>query len=125
MSEVGWYVSDGCYDILDEGGNILMPHTIRSSIEPGSRLGMRIWAKPEIDHNLLIAQKEAIQKSKAIANYLAMGDGEAEEKKETIKLKDALGRTYTFPFDLCKTWDVNNPSHVSVQNLTLIREFQI
>lgn len=112
MNEVGSYVSDGCYDILDEGGNIVMPQTIKHLIEPGARLSMQIWAKPEIDHSLLIAEKEAIQNSKAIALQLAMGEVETKAGKETLKLKDALGRMYTFPFGICKTWDVSLSSNI-------------
>lgn len=127
MKEVGWYVSDGCYDILDEGGNILMPHAIKSSVEPGSRLSMRMWSKPEINHELLMAEKEAIQKSKSMATYLAIGEGETDEKKQVVKFKDALGRIYVFPFHRSKTWDVSLlPSKFSCQKkLTLIGNFGI
>ncbi|CAG8975348.1 hypothetical protein HYALB_00005678 [Hymenoscyphus albidus] len=78
MGEVGRHVSDGFYDIIDEKGNILTPNTIKSLVEPGSRLGMRMWAKPEMDLHLIVAEKEAINKAKTMADNLIACETETE-----------------------------------------------
>ncbi|CAG8948686.1 hypothetical protein HYFRA_00001806 [Hymenoscyphus fraxineus] len=85
MGEVGRYVSDGFYDIIDEKGNILTPETIKSLVEPGSRLGMRMWAKPGMDLNLIIAEKEAINKAKAMADNLIACETEIEESYNKLR----------------------------------------
>ena len=59
------------------------------------------------------AEKKAAEKAKAEAEAAAAAAAAAapapvapEEKKKTIKFKDAIGRKFSFPFDLCKTWEV-------------------
>lgn len=41
-----------------------------------------------------------------------------EKGKESITFKDAIGRTYTFPFHLAKTWAVSYAGPLSIARLS-------
>lgn len=41
------------------------------------------------------------------------------EKKKPIKFKDAVGRKFSFPFELCSTWQVGATSHAGVYKSVL------
>ena len=36
----------------------------------------------------------------------ALGNGRDNEREKPIRFKDAVGRKFSFPFQLCRTWDV-------------------
>lgn len=58
--------------------------------------------------------KEEAEKAAAAeaANAAAEASNKpAPEKKKPIKFKDAVGRKFSFPFELCSTWQVGVPSH--------------
>ncbi|BDD56511.1 hypothetical protein MPDQ_005090 [Monascus purpureus] len=48
--------------------------------------------------------EEAAAKAKKEAEEAAAAKASAPKKKKPIKFKDAIGRKFSFPFDLCCTW---------------------
>ena len=61
-------------------------------------------AKTEADE---AAAKFKEEKEAAVAAAAAAASPPApEEKKKPIKFKDAVGRKFSFPFHLCRTWEV-------------------
>lgn len=53
--------------------------------------------------------KEEAEKAAAAAVAEATASKPPPEKKKPIKFKDAVGRKFSFPFDLCSTWQVRLP----------------
>lgn len=72
----------------------------------------------QLPHDRKIAEEAAAlargDAEKRVMEEVAKAKDEAEtaakkpppEKKKPIKFKDALGRTFRFPFELCRTWEV-------------------
>ena len=68
-------------------------------------------AKAEADE---AAAKFKEEKEAAVAAAAAAAAPAApEEKKKPIKFKDAVGRKFSFPFHLCRTWEVRNHAFTS------------
>ena len=55
------------------------------------------------------AKAEAV--AAAAAEATAAAEAATPEKKKPIKFKDAIGRKFSFPFELCATWQVRLSSH--------------
>lgn len=61
------------------------------------------------------AKKFGEEKDAAVKAAEAAGAAAAAvppEKQKPIKFKDAIGRKFSFPFHLCKTWEVSFPHNV-------------
>ena len=63
---------------------------------------------------LAIEKKKMAEEAKKVAEAAAAAAAAAaapkkEEKKKPIKFKDAVGRKFSFPYHLCKTWKVSPP----------------
>jgi Membrane protein involved in colicin uptake len=77
-------------------------------------------AKEEAEKAATAAASEAAATAQATAAAAAAeASGKpAPEKKKPIKFKDAVGRKFSFPFELCSTWQVSCsrflPSHASI-----------
>ena len=97
-------------------------------------------AKAEADSKAAIEKaekerKEAVEKAeKEAKEAVAKAEKEAKEaiekavapkddKKKPIKFKDAVGRKFSFPFELCATWGVNCALVIvfSATSLTILR----
>lgn len=63
------------------------------------------------------AEKAAAEKAAAEEKANAQP---APEKKKPIKFKDAVGRKFSFPFELCSTWKVSEAPEAKVSDRSLI-----
>lgn len=71
-------------------------------------------AKEESDKAIADAKKKAEdleKKKKDLEDEVKKHKGEPDDKKAPIKFKDAVGRTFSFPWRLCKTWKVSHSIH--------------
>ena len=78
-----------------------------------------VKAKQEAEKAAADAAAEAAAAATEAANA---ANKPPPEKKKPIKFKDAVGRKFSFPFDLCRTWQVTSqtsPLNDSTLSLTL------
>ena len=71
--------------------------------------------KANEEHEKKVKELEAAAAAAKIEAEIAKGP--ADEKKPPIKFKDAVGRKFSFPWHLCKTWKVSECFILSVYQL--------
>ena len=64
--------------------------------------------KAQEEHDKKVKELEAA--AEAAKKEAAEAKGPGDEKKPPIKFKDAVGRKFSFPWHLCKTWKVSKTS---------------
>jgi hypothetical protein len=64
------------------------------------------------------AAKVKEEADKAAASAAEAAKKPPAEKKKPIKFKDAIGRKFSFPFELCATWQVRNLADYNARKLS-------
>ncbi|XXH01223.1 hypothetical protein Hte_007577 [Hypoxylon texense] len=104
IDTIGPLIKAGHYDLIGPDGNAILPSVWEACIEPGWFITMQLWKDAED------AQKQAEEAFKKNAFDEAKLKAEELLKKNQgkdqapIRFKDAVGRKFSFPFHLCKTW---------------------
>lgn len=96
---LGPFIKDGHYDLVSLDGNSILPSVWEQCIKPGCFLTMRMWKDAENAKN----EREAAGKKLEAEEEYKRSVG---KDKAPLRFKDAVGRKFTFPFDLCRTWQV-------------------
>lgn len=107
IDTIGPLIKAGHYYLISPDGNTILPSVWEQCVKPGWLVTMRLWKDGED------ARKEAedVFKKKALeeAKLKAEGAFKRSQGKEqaSIQFKDAVGRKFSFPFHLCKSWAVS------------------
>lgn len=127
VAVTGPHVECGHYDLLTLNDEHIVPQTWKSQVKPGLSIKMKLWPMPKESYAYipsgeptesgipddLTVYKRSPQASttmrRSIENTKASALLAAEQAKSTpipmLRLKDAVGRIYSFPFEKCRTRD--------------------
>lgn len=125
VAVVGPHVEAGHYDLLTSNGEHIVPQTWKSQVKPGWRIEMKLWpmlresyaytpayppTESGIPNDLTVYKRSPLASAtlrSSIENAKASTLLAAEQAKSTsipmLRLKDAVGRLYSFPFEKCRT----------------------
>lgn len=95
----GPFIKDGHFDLISLDGSSVLPSVWEQCIKPGSSFTIRMWKDAE---NAKKEREAASKKLQAEEEYKRP----VGKDKAPIRFKDAVGRKFAIPFDLCKTWQV-------------------
>ena len=118
---IGHRVIDGHYDLHGPDGEIILPQVWESVIEPGRYITMHMWPMPEAPPPEPTpppppppppAPKPAPAAEAVAAATIIAAEGKAAAAAKaklqgTVKFRDAVGRKFSFPFELCRAWAVS------------------
>ncbi|GAB1313552.1 hypothetical protein MFIFM68171_03762 [Madurella fahalii] len=101
ISSIGREVKEGRYDLIAPDGSVILPSVWNLSVQPGWFVTMRMWKDEDDEKEKEQAElkKAMLEEAKAEVEMAAKGKMEAP-----VKFKDAVGRKFSFPFHLVRTW---------------------
>jgi len=111
------HIEKGRYDLVCPNGDIILPLAWEHTIQPEWLVVMVLWtglSNPTDDRPFALRATGSVLPIDPIPNSLPL-----QVPPLHIKFKDAVGRTYSFPFNLVTNWDVSN--FQTVVRLFLIR----
>ncbi|KAJ6440239.1 High-affinity glucose transporter [Purpureocillium lavendulum] len=104
LNAIGAQVKAGHYDLVAPDGSVILPLAWDLCVQPGWLVTMRLWQDVDDDRK---KEEEAFKKralEEARAEVAEKQKKSTGEDKAPINFKDAVGRKFSFPFHLVRTW---------------------
>ncbi|KAI3318945.1 hypothetical protein HD806DRAFT_510458 [Xylariaceae sp. AK1471] len=95
------FIEEGHYDLVGLDGHIVLPSTWEEFVQPGWSMTMQMQNEAQ---NAKRKEEAALEEKARKEAKAKAEDAELRGNKPPISFKDAVGRKFSFPFHMVKTW---------------------